>query len=288
MQLTEKQFEFFQAHGYLVLKNVLNDDLLYQVDEIVDTWVSEMLLDWQKNGFYIDEMLLKLGAKKNFLELWKKAGFVNFRRRPNKYLINDAMFELMNNEVFVQLAQKLLSQKKLSMHGIFNARCQLPNDKRTETPIHQDSQYWLLDYGEGDQSEMIPNHKLVTFWFPLHDVNENNGAMQVISRTEFGNKLFDAFDYDYKNTGYFGLSPDDLSHHNLQPIPLNRGDLLVFDHLVPHGACQNISDDVRWSLDFRYELAESRPNIGEKFGFNVVDSALKSQEKAKWLAKALK
>lgn len=287
MELTSEQLIFFQKHGYLVLKNVLNGDTLSQADTIVSTWVSDMLADWHNKGIFIDEELYKEDPKANFLKIWQKAEEIDFRRRPNKYLINGPMFDLMNNDFFIQLAQKLLAQKEISMHGIFNARCQLPNNKRTETPIHQDSQYWLLDYGDGDQTPMIPHHKLVTFWFPLHAVDENNGAMQVISRSEFGSKLFDAYDYDYKNTGYFGLSPEDLSYHNLETIPLERGDLLIFDQLVPHGACKNISPDVRWSLDFRYELPDSRPNIGEKFGFNVVDTSLKEKEKTMWLSKAL-
>lgn len=217
------------------------------------------------------------------MEIWKSIGKPLFRRRPNKYLINSDMYDLMNEPIFLSLAKTLLESEEISMHGVFNARCQFPFDQHTKTPVHQDSQYWFLDYGKGEQLEQVANHKIVTFWFPLQKVTEKSGAMQVISRDEFGNKLFENHKYGYEKTGFIGLTPNDLAKHQLLPINLERGDLLIFDEYSPHGACENISEHIRWSMDIRYELTETRPAIGEKFGFELSNTA---DNKDAWLAKA--
>eukprot|EP01044_Picomonas_judraskeda_P002369 COSAG03_NODE_169_length_11255_cov_5.793385_6_plen_121_part_00 len=36
------------------------------------------------------------------------------------------------------------------------------------------------------------------------------------------------------------------------PVPAKRGSAIVFHNLVFHGSGQNLSDRVRWSLDWRY------------------------------------
>jgi ectoine hydroxylase-related dioxygenase (phytanoyl-CoA dioxygenase family) len=286
MNLSDAEVGFFREHGYLVLKNCLDDRILSLADDIYDRWINQLASDWEDQGLDIDDQYSNLRSSKDFLDIWIALGRPKFRRRPNKYLINPHMFELMNERIFLSLAQKLLESVDISMHGIFNARCQIPHDENTKTPIHQDSQYWSLDYGDGDQSMLISKHQIVTFWFPLQPVTNKSGAMQVISRSEFGNKIFGNYDYDYKNTGFVGLSPKELETYNLVPINMERGDLLIFDQFAPHGACSNDSEGIRRSMDIRYELTASRPAIGKKFGFEITDELANREEvKNSWLDK---
>lgn len=287
MKIKEDDLDFFFQNGFLVLKNFINLSILDRCNKILDDWIFHLIEDWKKNGYKIPQSFSGNPNKENFLEVWRSLGSPEFRRRPNKYLINADMFSLMTECIFIDLAKILLRSDEISVHGIFNARSQLPNHFRSKTPVHQDSQYWTLDYGEGDQTSLISNHRIVTFWFPLQKVDSSSGAMQVISRREFGDKLFDNHDYDYEKTGYLGLSPSDLDKHTLIPIEINRGDLLVFDQLVPHGACENSSDHIRWSMDIRYELASTRPAIGKKYGFNIGNLAFQRETTMKeWLLKA--
>ena len=287
MKFSDTDIEFYNKHGYLVVKNFLDAEILKQSDRIFDRWIYELVNDWKAQGLAVDDELITQANKDNFLKIWHQLGQPEFRRRPNKYLINEDMYGLMMDSRFVDLAKRLLRSDEISMHGIFNARCQLPDDERSKTPIHQDSQYWTLDYGQGDQTSALEHHQIVTFWFPMQTVTAHSGAMQVISRTEFGCKLFDNFDYGYESTGFLGLSPEDLDNHTLIPIEVERGDLLIFDQFVPHGACENVSDHIRWSMDIRYELTATRPAIGEKYGFEIAGSSGDQNViKKQWLEKA--
>ena len=47
------------------------------------------------------------------------------------------------------------------------------------------------------------------------------------------------------------------------PVPLNRGDLVIMNKRTVHGSLPNISDDIRWSFDLRYQP------IGEPTGRDI-------------------
>jgi phytanoyl-CoA hydroxylase len=278
--LNNEQINNLNVFGYVVIKNVVSQNLLGEITSVFNLWLSKMLYDWKKEGVNIPEEFISEVNIYNFLSIWEQLGKPNFRRRPNKYLINEQVYKIMTNEFLIGIAKLILGTSDISSHGIFNARCQFPNHQETKTPVHQDTQYWVLDYGKGDQTSLIQNHKLFTFWIPLDNVNKESGAMEVIPKTDFGNTLFSPYDYAYEETGFLGLSPTELSKHKLIPIEMEKGDLLIFDQLVPHGATKNISPNIRWSLDIRYELTATRPEIGKKYGFQI-DSD--NSSKKEWL-----
>lgn len=152
----------------------------------------------------------------------------------------------------------------------------MPGATWSDTPWHQDSQYWGLDYG-GIEPDTERRTHVITFWIPLQSVDTLTGGLKVMSNEDTGEELFDIWDYDYKNTGFLGLSPESISRFPHYPVAMSPGDLLIFNQRTPHCAMPNQAERIRWSIDVRYEATNTATLIGRKFGF-VVQNSDKAKE----------
>jgi ectoine hydroxylase-related dioxygenase (phytanoyl-CoA dioxygenase family) len=191
-----------------------------------------------------------------------------FRRRPNRFLVNKEMFAFFHSRELLDIAEDVIGTSDLSVHGIFNARPQLPEANWTETPFHQDSQYWGLNYGAPEPDTERRTH-VMTIWMPLQPVDDRTGGLKLLSKNDTGDQLFDIHDYDYETTGFLGLTPEDIRRHPAYCPTMKPGDALIFNQRTPHGAAPNVADHVRWSIDVRYEATKTATTIGQRFGFVV-------------------
>ena len=70
---------------------------------------------------------------------------------------------------------------------------------------------------------------------------------------------------------------------------MKAGDILVFNHLVPHGTSPQKKQYVRWSLDIRYEATHNATGLGKKFGFIAASKKRQNITKeSSWIKKSLK
>ncbi len=286
MKLNKKQIDFFKIHGYLKLKNIIPKKIFNDIQKIISPWVDDKIQNWINEGL-ISKDYSELDFWQRFLVSWKDAGKPKFRRNPNKWLINEHMYKLLTNKLFLNLAREILDTKEISVHGIFNTRPQLPDVDFARAPWHQDSQYWSLNYGQKYDDPFKSN--VVTFFIPLQKVDKDTGCLSLMSLKETNNKLFKSVGYNFKNTGYLGLSKNDIKKYTKFPIPMNLGDILLFNHLVPHGTNPHKKNYIRWSLDIRYESTSNATGLGKKFGF--IASSKKSSnitKQSEWIKNSLK
>ena len=256
--------ETYRNQGFAVLRGVIPKFLLKDAQSLIEPWVEYWIKEWNAQG-KLQGDYQRLDFWHKFLAAWQDSGSPHFRRTPNRFLINEEMYQFLTNPIFLGIAEKVLGTSELNLHGIFNARPQLPRHEDSLTPIHQDSQYWMLDYGK-NCDEIGATHVL-TMWIPLQTVDESSGCLQMISKQEINGKLFTQYEYNYQRTGFFGLSPQDIAPLTKQYIYMHPGDALIFDQNTPHGACPNEQNHIRWSLDIRYEATKTATNLGKKFGF---------------------
>ena len=122
------------------------------------------------------------------------------------------------------------------------------------TPWHQDNGVVLP---EADETEML------TVWFPLLDAPVEAGPLQVIP-------------YSHRDGlrthcpgGVGGLAiPDQLLEMQAAlPIPLKRGDVLFLHKRTCHASLSNVSDNIRWSFDLRYNPIGQATGRGAFPGF---------------------
>jgi hypothetical protein len=265
IELAPDVLAHYRTHGFAVLRNVVPEAVFDLAWAVIDPWVETVVDGWYKAGL-IESDFRDCGRWDRLREAWRAAGRPHFRRQPYKNLMTPAMYELMRSPVLCGIAAQILNTPDLSIHGVFNARPQLPSDDPVHlTPFHQDAQYWHLDYGV--EPDLERKTHVMTMWIPLRDVDVTSGCLRVISTQETNNVMFDIYDYDYERTGMLGLSPDDVARHTVIPIPMKRGDVLLFTQRTPHGASPLSVEPLRWCIDIRYEATAGRTQIGRKFGF---------------------
>lgn len=231
---------------------------------LIEPWVDASVASW-RNGGLIADSFADDDFWHRFLNAWNAAGRPHFRRSPNHFLINPEMYAFIRSQTFLNIVEQVLGTPDLSMHGIFNARPQLPHHADTMTPWHQDSQYWDLDYG--GELDVERNTHVITMWMPLQDVNASSGALQVMSRQDTRDAVFAPESYDYDRTGFLRIAPEEVARHTALPISMLPGDILLFNQRTPHAAAPNAIDRIRWSVDIRYEATATATVVGKKYGF---------------------
>lgn len=265
--ISPEELATYNNDGFAYLRGAIPCDLLDQGQQIIEPWVNFHIASWREIGL-INGDYIEFDFWHRLLAAWRDAGQPMFRRRPYQFLVTKEMFSFLHAPQLLQIAEHIIGTSELSVHGIFNARPQLPGASWTETPFHQDSQYWSLIYGKPEPDLERRTH-VMTMWIPLQPVDTISGCLQVISKNDTGDKLFSVHDYDFETTGFMGLSPQDVALYPKIACPMNTGDLLIFNQRTPHGAAPNLSNHIRWSIDIRYEATATATVIGQRFGFIV-------------------
>ncbi len=284
VRLTDAHLDFYSEHGFVVIRNAVPRELLARAQTLIEPWVDASVAGWRESGL-ISHGYDDADFGHRFLDAWDAAGRPHFRRSPNHFLINPGMYDFIRSQTFLGVAEALIGTPDISVHGIFNARPQLPHHDETMTPWHQDSQYWGFGYGEELDVERTTH--VVTMWMPLQDVDETSGALQVVSRRDTGDAVLASEMWEFERTGFLRILDSDMARFSALPQTMGPGDLLAFNQRTPHGAAPNHSDHVRWSVDLRYEATATATVVGRKYGF-VAQSRSNPQSEtslADWLKK---
>ena len=116
-------------------------------------------------------------------------------------------------------------------------------------PWHQDAAYLQPDADATLQ---------MTAWIPFLDTNVRNGCMQVIRGGHRTGRLIPHLGCSGR-TWYIEMDPSRMSALDLDPaqhtvtVPVPFGSVLLLNNLVPHRSLPNVSDDIRWSVDVRWQ-----------------------------------
>ena len=251
--LTPHDMTFYQKEGYLHQQAALPDDFLQGSEKVLQRWEAEIISQWVQDGL-IDHPHQDLDFQHRLLHTWEEAGRPHYLRSPRRDLVCPAMYHILVHPVLLDLAADLLGTEEISVHGIFNARPKLPDQKWTNTPWHQDGQY----YRDAEHTHVV------SMWYPLQGVTEKNSCLQV-APGRHQEALHEG--YTDEETGFLGLSPEVRNNLPGRSIEMDRGDILCFPQKMPHRALPNRSDAVRWSMDVRYEPTDQATVSGKDKGF---------------------
>jgi len=184
------------------------------------------------------------------------------------------MYNFFMHPALLGLAADLLETREVSVHGIFNTRPKLPDQKWTDTPWHQDAQY----YRDAE------NVHVLSMWMPLQRTTEFNSCLQVAPGF-FTDSLREG-EVD-EVSDFLGLTKEDTKLLKGISIEMEPGDVLCFTQLMPHRALPNHSDAVRWSMDVRYEATPTATESGKIVGFiaNSEENPSSVESYDQWLVK---
>ena len=255
MQLTDEQLAHFAEHGYVIAENALGDGDLDPVirdySEHIDRRARTLLAAGALSSAYADEpferRLARICAEHS--ELYDDIDIPAFR--------GAGMFEFLGNEHLMDLVESIVGPE-ITCSPIQHTRAKLPQtflpdetDDNEEirqkkrqmvqanvAPWHQDAQ---VHHEEADSTFIL------TVWIPLVDATPENGCLQVIPGAHKKRKVL-----WWKHAGW-GIDDDDIDERSVVTLPMRKGSVLLLHKLIPHRSTPNLTADIRWSMDLRYQ-----------------------------------
>lgn len=128
-----------------------------------------------------------------------------------------------------------------------------------ETPPHQDFTFWT------DKTKSLRPKKMITFWLPLIDVNEDNGGLKLVESEQAKNinQLNNGNEKLYEHVhkkGSLGFSWTIPKPPKLKSLDLKSGKWLAFDSYSIHSSNPNNSGKNRVAMKIVFgEKKEFKP-----------------------------
>lgn len=162
------------------------------------------------------------------------------------------MFDVISHPQLLAAAGDLLGSEEIVASSVYRLRPKLPQIGRGVVPWHQDSGYL---------EEHCDEALIITCWVPLVDATVENGCMQILPRVHHG-KL--AKHHTGGNMGFLVIKDENLPDDPRKAVTAAcpRGGVVFMTNRTPHCSTPNYSDHIRWSVDLRFQAAETPNNVG--------------------------
>lgn len=255
MHLTKQEIEQFHQLGYVVKPAVFSQAAMQPIkdaiDEMVDRKARQLYADGKLADLCADapfetrlaeiQAADKAAAQAIVSYIWGKGG--------GGYS-GPAMLAMLRHEPLLGCISSLIGEDIVGS-SVYRIRPKMPLWERGEVPWHQDSGYFLPH---------CDTHLIVTCWVPLVDATLENGCLWVLPQSHQRGIITH---YRGGHGGYLEIIDPDLPPVEPIPVPMKAGSVLFMTNLTPHASFENQTEQVRWSLDLRYQSMSAPNNLDE-------------------------
>lgn len=247
---TNTDLDRFETTGYVILKGFYPDGVVEAAcgaaDELVDRFANRLMAAGKISRDHA-EASFETRLARICADAPDEAPHI-FR----KELHLAGMYEVFFHPPLLDIVETLLGDE-LRLYPNYSIRPKLPDHAPTLVLWHQDGGYTFKVHRDGDHSaETVDALRMINVWSPLVPAREGNGCMQFIPGTH---RIGMARHEDREH--YLEISQEDLAPYVDQAvsIELDPGDIVLFHNMLYHQGLPNRSDEVRWSMDWRYQDA---------------------------------
>lgn len=255
--LSAAQYAFFKDEGYLIVPDVFDPADLEPVRQALHREIAKKAAALKAEGkltnlheeLAFDQRLaaIQQDSKENgeaiirHLEGLRGGGF---HARE--------LFDVIAHPKLLAAVGTLLATDEIVASSVYRIRPKLPNSGRGIVPWHQDSGYF---------AEHCDTQLIITCWVPLVNATVENGCMQILPRVHRGKV---AKHHTGGNAGFLVIKDEDLPDdpHKAITAACPRGGVVFMTNRTPHCSTPNTSDHIRWSIDLRFQSAETPSNVG--------------------------
>ena len=254
---------FFLAKGLLDSENYLGP-IKAEYKEVLD----KAVLDLQTRGI-IENNHMELSFEKRISQVLEESD-----GELNKYLditlpqkdINSqtpmhcgpAVFNLIRNSKLLDAVEQFIGSEIYS-NPTQHVRIKPPAHYlagTTRVLSEIDTTVWHQDAGTGTSD--ADHTKTLTVWISVTEASLENGCLMVAPKSHRKGLALHCHD---KRANYSRQSiPERLIGEHREPIETNPGDVIFLSKYIMHSSLLNLSENIRWSLDLRYN------SIGEANG----------------------
>ena len=255
--LTTAQIEEYEREGFLIVPNMLSHEdlapareaLSWKVSQIADALAESGLIKDKREGDPFETRLV------NLFKGLTEADFLKFGRGWRDR--HPGYYHLMANPKIVDAVESLIGGE-IFANPVYNARPKVAGVSAGAVPWHQDKSYW----------PDANSNPVITVWMPIVDANLVNGCVHVWPRTH-KTKVLSFHRENYTGTQYTELDLKDEADRHAVPLPVTAGSAILFNDRCIHSSTPNRSDQVRWSIDLRYQPTDQDPMKQHGAGFLV-------------------
>ncbi|XP_066304352.1 phytanoyl-CoA dioxygenase domain-containing protein 1-like [Branchiostoma lanceolatum] len=247
-QLSKAQVEQFFRDGYVVVDEFFQPEELQPVREAVAERVDHLAETLHRAG-KIKDKHEEAGLFQRLTLLDKEfpgAAIVLVKSRRN---MPKAFRDLWSHERLLNAVEQLIGPD-IAGHQVWNLRTKTPTNEALTVPWHQDNAYLLPEC----LGTLQP-----TAWIPLLDATVRNGCMQVL-KGGHRKGVTATHTCCAGGTWYVEVSEKEMEKtlgcdmkKDLVTCEVPYGGVLFLNNCVPHRSLENYSDEIRWSLDLRWQ-----------------------------------
>lgn len=253
--LSKEQVEFYDTEGYLVIENLLTEEEMGPVREAMTQKVSMIADELLRDGL-IEDALEHRPFRYRLAELFRDLSAEQFLKYGRSWRDRlPGYYDLMSNPNILDAVESLIGGE-IFANPVYNVRPKIPRVAAGAVPWHQDKSYW-------PDANANP---VITVWIPLVDANETNGCLHIKPRTH-RKRLLKWHRENLTGTGYTALKETQLGNSQTVALPVPAGSAILFNDRCLHMSTANESDEVRWSVDLRYQPTDQDPMPQHGAGF---------------------
>ena len=259
--ISSQQLRQFEREGFLLVRGLLDpiadlEPVIAEYTHVLDRLAVGLFEDGKITSTYAD---LPFGER--LIAVCRESGQVHQQyfdfSLPQSGVAPDtpfwagpAVFHMLRNEPLLDAVECFVGPEIYS-NPVQHVRLKPPErytpiDANTglvqlgRTPWHQDTGVVLP---EADETNML------TVWFSLTDASVEHGCLQVVPGSHREGLV------RHCPGGPMGLEiPETVRDRGgAVPMPMERGDVLFLSRLTIHSSLPNVSDEIRWSFDLRYQ-----------------------------------
>ena len=250
----------FAAQGYLLARALLDPEIDLRpvkeeyaalLDRLAEQWYSQGLVSspWRELSFA--ERMCKFTSEGHDCLRYMDIGLPSKTTMDTPIHLGSAVFELLRNSHILDVLEVLMGGEIYS-NPVQHLRIKPPEKLVPKNLLSglNAAVGWHQDMGvvnaEADDTMMI------SVWIAVLDANMENGCLQIVPGSHRGDLAIHC-NYAEGKRRYSQVNiPDPLVPADHLALPMNAGDVLFFHKKLMHSSLPNISEDIRWSFDLRY------------------------------------
>jgi ectoine hydroxylase-related dioxygenase (phytanoyl-CoA dioxygenase family) len=247
----------FDEQGYVILRGVLAPDTIAgvkaEMENLVEQHAHQLLDSGKISHDYSDDPF-----STRLYRLYEH----NLDEAPRRFkeeLQLAGMFPLLFHPQLLDMVESILGGE-IRLYPNYTVRPKFPDWAGHQVLWHQDGGY--TNGGKSVDGLSVDQLRMVNMWTPLVPVNVENGCMQFIPGTHrLGSVPHES------RTHYLEIVQTQLEPllDQAVDIVLDPGDVVLFSNMLFHQGLPNRSQQIRWSVDWRYQDA-TQPTLRPQNG----------------------
>ncbi|NUN92716.1 MAG: phytanoyl-CoA dioxygenase family protein [Verrucomicrobiae bacterium] len=247
----------FNGRGYVVLRGVIEPAAVRaarrEMEGLVEEQAAKLLAAGKIRDPWKDEPFATRLYRlyENCLDVAPKS----FRQELHR----PGLFGVFFHPKVLDVVEEFLGGE-IRLYPNYTARPKFPEWEGTQVLWHQDGGYTEQVADGGEQT--VEQLRMVNAWTPLVPARVANGCMQFIPGTHALGVVPHT-----KRRHYLEIADEVLRPRLSQAvdIELDPGDVVLFHNLLFHQGKPNRTQQIRWSLDWRYQDA-TQPTLRKESG----------------------